>query len=91
MGHNETNCEPGSVNDSQTALDQFFDLEVGELREMIEFLIAHRKQLRDEELERLERESQHLIRSLADINRQKMLAEIRCFKEILALQTQGIQ
>ena len=33
MGHNETNGEPGSVNDSQTALDQFFDLETGELGE----------------------------------------------------------
>ena len=64
MGHNETNCGQGSTNDSELSLDEFFDLDADELYEMIEFLIAHRERLRDEELERLERKSQQLIESL---------------------------
>ncbi len=91
MGHNQTNHEQGSNNDSQNPLDEFFDLEAGELHETITFLIAHREQLLDEELERLEEESRHLIDSLGDINRQKLLVEIRCFKEILALQKRLIE
>lgn len=91
MGVDKTNLEQESDDKTPKYLDEFFDLAVDELQEMIEFLIAHRERLRDEEIDRLEQESQHLIEGLGDINRRKLLAEIQCFKEILALQRRLIE
>ncbi len=62
-----------------------------ELRETIAYLIQHREMIRDVELDRLEIESQKLIEKLEEINRQKLLEEIKCFKDILALQKRLIQ
>ncbi len=62
-----------------------------ELRETIAYLIQHREMIRDVELERLEGESQKLIEKMEDINRQKLLEEIKCFKDILVLQKRLIQ
>ena len=45
-------------DDCQTSLDSFVALTRDDCRETIEFLIDHRKLLRDEELARLEEESQ---------------------------------
>ncbi|MDA2935272.1 hypothetical protein MYX82_13165, partial [Acidobacteria bacterium AH-259-D05] len=70
------------------AMDEFLDLCMtnNQLKETIAYLIERREQLRDEQLEKLEAESQKLIEKLQDINRLKLLEEIQCFKDILALQ-----
>ena len=62
-----------------------------ELKETIDYLILHREMIRDVELDRLEEESQKLIEKLHDIDREKLLEEIKCFKDILALQKRLIQ
>ena len=62
-----------------------------ELKDTITYLILHRVQLRDEQICRLETESQRLKDKLNDIDRKKLLKEIECFKEILALQKQMLQ
>ncbi|MDA2934584.1 hypothetical protein MYX82_09610 [Acidobacteria bacterium AH-259-D05] len=62
-----------------------------ELKETIDYLILHREMIRDVELDRLEQESQKLIEKLQDIDREKLLEEIKCFKDILALQKRLIQ
>ncbi|MDA2933469.1 hypothetical protein MYX82_03910 [Acidobacteria bacterium AH-259-D05] len=75
------------------ALDEFLDLCITEnqLRETIAYLIERREQLKNEQLEKLEGESQKLIEKLKDINRLKLLEEIQCFKDALALQKRLIQ
>ncbi len=62
-----------------------------ELKETIDYLILHREMIRDVELDRLEEESQKLIEKLHDIDREKLLEEIKCFKDILALQKRLIE
>ncbi|MDA2933473.1 hypothetical protein MYX82_03930 [Acidobacteria bacterium AH-259-D05] len=62
-----------------------------ELKETIDYLIQHREMIRDVELDRLEEESEKLIEKLHDIDRQKLLEEIKCFKDILALQKRLLQ
>jgi len=57
-----------------------------ELKETIAFLIRHREMLRDTELERLEAESNKLLKIVRNLEVEMMLEEIRCFKEILSLQ-----
>ena len=62
-----------------------------ELREAIAYLIEHREMIRDAELERLEQEARKLIEELKNIDQQKLVEEIECFKDILALQKRLIQ
>ena len=62
-----------------------------ELREIISYLIHHRELMRDVELERLEAEAQKLTEKLRDNDRNQLLEEISCFKDILALQKKLIQ
>lgn len=57
-----------------------------ELRETISYLIQHRELIRDVELQKLEEESRKLIERLHGISREKLIEEIKCFKDILALQ-----
>ncbi len=57
-----------------------------ELKATIEYLIIHRQLMRDVEIERLEAESETLLRKIKEIDVEKMIEEIKCFKEILALQ-----
>ncbi|MDA2934219.1 hypothetical protein MYX82_07735 [Acidobacteria bacterium AH-259-D05] len=75
------------------ALDEFLNLCMTEnqLRETVTYLIERREQLKNEQLEKLEAESQKLIEKLKDINGLKLLEELQCFKEILALQKRLIQ
>lgn len=44
--------------------------------------------LKEVELQRLEIEAQKLLDRLKDIDREKLVEEIMCFKDILALQKQ---
>lgn len=57
-----------------------------ELEEIISYLIQHREMMRDVELERLQAETEALLDKLKKIEAEKMMEEIKCFKEILALQ-----
>ena len=57
-----------------------------ELREIIDFLIRHRELVRDIELQKLESESQKLLKRLREIDDQKLASELMCFKDVLALQ-----
>ena len=66
-------------------MDEFFDLTVEELRDVISFLIDQREAIRDVELRQLEDEAGTLIEKLQDIDRRKLLEEIKCFKEVLSL------
>jgi len=69
------------------ALDEFLDLCMTEdqLKETIAYLIERRQELKDEEIKKLEQESQDLIRRLKQINQKKSIEEIKSFKDILAL------
>ena len=57
-----------------------------ELRETIDFLIRHRELVRDIELQKLESESQRLLKRLRQIDHQKLVEELNCFKDVQALQ-----
>lgn len=57
-----------------------------ELRQTIAYLIRHREMLRDVELQQLETEAKKLIGMLKDTDLKKLLVELECFKDILALQ-----
>ena len=59
---------------------------ISELRETIEFLIRHRELVRDIELQRLESESQKLLKRLREIDHQKLVEELKCFKDVMGLQ-----
>ena len=50
------------------------------------FLIRHRELVRDIELQKLESESQKLLKRLREIDDRKLAAELQCFKDVLALQ-----
>lgn len=56
-----------------------------ELRDVIVFLIQHRSQMRDCEIEKLEHETKELLKKLAENKRQILVEELACFKETLAL------
>ena len=57
-----------------------------ELQETIDFLIRHRELVRDIELQKLESESQKLVKRLREIDQQKLEEELKCFKDVLGLQ-----
>jgi hypothetical protein len=57
-----------------------------ELRDLLTFLIDHRQLMRESELTRLREESEQLVERLHETSHRKLLAEIECFKDILALQ-----
>jgi hypothetical protein len=62
-----------------------------ELRQTIAFLIEQRERIRDEELERLEAESQKLFERLKQTSRRKLLEEVQSFKDILTLHKKLLQ
>lgn len=62
-----------------------------ELRATIKYLIRNREQLRDRELKCLEVESDELLKRLHETNRQKILTELGCFKDVLALHRRLIE
>lgn len=57
-----------------------------ELSETITHLIAHRQAVRDMELEELAAREHELLRELRAVEVKRLLAELHCFKEIIALQ-----
>ena len=57
-----------------------------EIREIIGYLIQHRELIRDAQIQELEDESEKLLEKLKSVKRKKLLEEIECFKEVLALQ-----
>ena len=57
-----------------------------ELRETIAYLIRHREMIKDLELKKLHAEAKQLISRLKNIDREQLIEELRCFKDILALQ-----
>lgn len=57
-----------------------------ELHEGIEYLIQERERLRDAQMSALEVASARLMKELAGVNQRKLLEELACFKDLLALQ-----
>jgi len=57
-----------------------------ERRQTISSLIETRQTRRDYELESLSQKSQKLLKQLKGIEIQRMLEEIQCFKDVIALQ-----
>lgn len=57
-----------------------------ELRNGIEHLIREREKLRDEEIASLEAASAKVMKELAGFNQRKLLEELTCFRDVLALQ-----
>lgn len=57
-----------------------------ELRDGIEYLIRERERLRDAEIAALETASAKLMKQLAGFNQRKLLEELACFRDVLALQ-----
>lgn len=79
--------EYNGVHNGEEGLEEFlFDLTAEEVREVLEFLIAQRQHLKEEELCRLEEEAGRLATSLGDVQRRKLRAELECFREVLRLQ-----
>ncbi len=62
-----------------------------EIRESIDFLVQHRLLIRDAELGRLESEAKELILKLQIVDKKKLVEELQCFKDILALQKSAIE
>ena len=67
-------------------LDAFLRASGEDVRDAIAYLILHRELLRDDELARLEAESRKLLGRLRENDQRKLIEELTCFKEILALQ-----
>jgi len=63
-----------------------FEQSSQELHDGIEHLIRERERLRDEAIAELEAASIELIQGLAGLNQSKLLEELACFRDILALQ-----
>jgi hypothetical protein len=62
-----------------------------ELRSAVEFIIRNREMIRDAELSNLETKAQELLVKFNKLKEQKLLEEICCFKDVLALQRQFLQ
>ena len=69
----------------QTSLESFFDFGAEELGQTVRILIEHRELLRDEELDRLKRESSELAKRIRDLDQRKLKEELECFRDVLAL------
>ena len=65
-----------------------YSLTESELHHIIASLIDSRYQRRDSELEALEDKAKKLLKQLQGIHIQRMLEELQCFKDVLALQKQ---
>jgi len=57
-----------------------------ELKATIEYLIRHREMIRDTELKQLEAETKRLVDAIRQADFKKLVAELECFKDVLALQ-----
>jgi hypothetical protein len=62
-----------------------------ELRDLISSLIAHRQALGAAELDRLEAESRDLLARLQRVETEKVVEELRCFKDVLTLHRQLVE
>lgn len=62
-----------------------------ELHDTIDYLIRHRAMLRDVELKRLRSETAKLVETLRTLERDKLAEELKCFRDILALQRRLIE
>ena len=56
-----------------------------DLRDVIAGLMERREQERDTELEQLDQHATGLLRDLHDLDRQRLVEELKCFKDVLAL------
>lgn len=62
-----------------------------EVKTAIAYLIEHRKHVRDLQLGKLENETIRLVQRLKDIDMEKILEELECFKDVLVLHRNLIQ
>ena len=72
-------------------MHEFFALTASELRDMMDFLVAQRERLRDAEVKRLAKESRGLLARMEDLDRRKLAAELRCFRDLLALHKRSVE
>ena len=62
-----------------------------ELRDTIDYLIRHREMMRDVEIKKLESEAHTLLDKLKETNLKKLVEEIECFKDVLALHKRSLE
>lgn len=62
-----------------------------EIRDIISFLIMRRELIRDDALERLEKDTRALVSRLEELNGEALLEELECFKDILELHRLSIE
>ncbi len=78
------------ANDEK-ALEEFLETVEGELQDTINYLILHRQLIKEDELEKLQAESEELLAKLRQTDQRKLLAELKCFRDVLALQKRLVQ
>ena len=78
------------INEKQTVEDLIKQrsFSESELIGTISHLISHRELMRDFELENLQIEADKFMEKLNGAKKKQLLEEIKCFKEIIALQKQ---
>ena len=67
------------------AIDDLLTTTSADLRDAIRLLIERRERMRDQELTRLNEESGQLLDKIDTIDRAKLIEELRCFRDVLAL------
>ena len=66
------------------AIDDLLTTTSADLREAIWLLIERRERMRDQESIRLDAESGQLLDKIDTIDRDKLVEELRCFRDVLA-------
>ena len=86
-------CFQGSGIEDEDALNELLHGAegLGELRDVVGFLIEHRERMRDTEIERLARETAAVLERLGELRQEALLEELRSFKDILLLQRKLVE
>ncbi len=73
------------------AIDDLLTTTSADLREAIWLLIERRERMRDQESIRLDAESGQLLDKIDTIDRDKLVEELRCFRDVLAPHRQLVE
>lgn len=88
--HNSEFIKLYDLNDNESIYDNSFlnrfSKTEAELKETIEYLISHRLMIKETELESLEHKAKSLLKKIKEIETEKLIEEINCFKNVLLLQ-----
>ena len=69
----------------RAAVEELLNAASGDVRNAIDYLVEHRTRIRDSEIARLEKESSQLLGRVQSLDREKLVEELRCFKDVLSL------